>query len=189
MKADWLLEDKQKRNIQFEFLEVPEFFINETSREIDFQKLEVEIRRINPRMTFVVICHSHILDLKHWLEESGIFPEMRMQRDINLISKGQILTLDELQKDFIRTMAKEENIEKDVMITGPVGSGKTMLAIEVGIMKLYHYKKKYNLSRSDCKKLRLVFNVHEDYIFGIPTNYGSQLRQGLERNLEEIHTV
>ena len=113
MKADWLLEDKQKRNIQFEFLEVPEFFIDETSREIDFKKLEKEIRRINPRITFVVICHSHILDLKHWLEESGIFPEMRMQRDINLISKGQILTLDELQKDFIRTMAKEENIEKE----------------------------------------------------------------------------
>ena len=71
MKADWLLEDKEKRNIQFEFLEIPEFFIDETLREIDFEKLEKEIRRISPRITFMVICHSHILDLK--LEKKKCF--------------------------------------------------------------------------------------------------------------------
>ena len=32
--SEWLLEEKQKRNIKFEFLAIPDFFINEETKEI-----------------------------------------------------------------------------------------------------------------------------------------------------------
>ena len=162
--SEWLLEEKQKRNIKFEFLAIPDFFINEETKEIDEDGLVSKIRSINPQITFMVICYSQILELKFLLEGSGLFAEMRINRNLNILSNGQILTMNDVQKEFIQTLAQQDNIEKDVVITGPVGSGKTILGLEAIIMKKSHYKKKYAISSSDCiDKLRVIIWIGESY--------------------------
>ena len=85
-------------------------------------------------------------------KEKGLFSEARINRDLNILSKGKILTLNETQKKFIQTVAQPENIEKKIVhIEGKVGSGKTLLGIEIVKMKLNHYFRKYNLSVNDLE--------------------------------------
>ena len=108
----------------------------------------------------MLICYSQILELKFLLEEKGLFAEMRMNRDLNILSNGQILTMNPAQKEFIQTMAQENHVEKDVIVTGPVGSGKTLLGLEAINIKKSHYKKKYGISANDCKnKLRVIILI------------------------------
>ena len=176
--SEWLLEEKEKRNITFEFLAIPDYFQNEETKEIDENALVSKIRSINPQITIMVICYSQILDLKFLLEGRGLFAEMRMNRDLNILSNGQILTMNDVQKEFIQTLALGDHVEKDVIVTGPVGSGKTLLGLEAINMKKSHYKKKYGISSSDCKnKLRVII------LIGVTS--GSQLKQQLE--MSESH--
>ena len=108
----------------------------------------------------MMICYSQILDLKFLLEEKGLFAKMRMNRDLCILSNGQILTMNDVQKEFIQTMAHEDHVEKDVIVTGPVGSGKTLLGLEAINIKKSHYKKKYGISSRDCKnKLRVIILI------------------------------
>ena len=160
-KAEWLLIEKEKRNIKFEYLDIPQFFINEETKEINESGLIEAIRIISPQIVIMVICYSQILELKFLLEESGLFSEIRLSRDLNILSRGQILKLNNIQTKFIQKMAQEINIEKNVIITGPVGSGKTMLGLETINMKKSHYRKKYGLNSSDCKdKLRVIICIN-----------------------------
>ena len=122
----------------------------------------------------MLICYSQILELKFLLEEKGLFAEMRMNRDLNILSNGQILTMNDVQKEFIQTMAHEDHVEKDVIVTGPVGSGKTLLGLEAINIKKSHYKKKLGISSSDCKnKLRFIILISTQF-------EGNQLKQQLE---------
>ena len=112
-------------------------------------------------MTLMIICYSQILELKFLLEGAGLFAEMRMNRDLNILSNGQILTMNNVQKEFIQTIAHEDHVEKEVIVTGPVGSGKTLLGLEAINIKKSHYKKKYGISSSDCKsKLRVIILIN-----------------------------
>ena len=168
------MEDKESRKIKFAFIEVPNFFKNEETREIDEDALVSEIRLINPQITVMVICYSQILELKFLLEGAGLFAEMRMNRDLNILSNGQILTMNDVQKEFIQTLALEDHVEKDVIVTGPVGSGKTLLGLEAINIKKSHYKKKYGISSNECQnKIRII-------IFIVFSNSESQLKQQLE---------
>ena len=92
------MEDKEKRNIKFDFLEIPDFLKDQETKEIDESSLVSAIQSIDPQAVFMVICHSQILDLKFLLEGSGLFAVMRMNRDLNILSNGQILTMNEVQK-------------------------------------------------------------------------------------------
>ena len=124
----------------------------------------------------MMICYSNILGLKFLLEEKGLFAEMRINRDLNILSNGQILTMNDVQKEFIQTMTHEDHVEKDVVVTGPVGSGKTLLGLEAINIKKSHYKKKYGISSSDCQnQLRVI-------IFIGWSDYESQLKQQLEKS-------
>ena len=153
---------------------MPDFIVNEETREIDETGLVSKIQSINPQITIMLICYSQILELKFLLEEKGLFAEMRMNRDLNILSNGQILTMNPVQKEFIQTMALENHVEKDVIVTGPVGSGKTLLGLEAINIKKSHYKKKYGISSSDCKnKLRIIILIGTGY-------KGNQLKQQLE---------
>ena len=133
--SEWILEDKEKRNIKFEFLDIPDFFQDEETKAVDENALVSAIRLIDPQVTIMVICYSQILELKFLLEETGLFAEMRLNRDLNILSNGQILTMNDILTDFIQTFAHEDNVGKDVVITGPVGSGKTLMALEAINMK------------------------------------------------------
>ena len=126
----------------------------------------------------MLICYSQILELKFLLEEKGLFAEMRINRELNILSNGQILTMNTVQKEFLQTMAQENHVEKNVIVTGPVGSGKTLLGLEAINIKKSHYKKKHGISSSDCKnKMRVI-------IF-IGTSTGNMLKQQLE--MSESH--
>ena len=150
-------------------------FINDKETNIiDEDRIVSEIRSINPQMTVMVICYSHFLDLKSLLERAGLFPTMRLNRDLNILSNGQILTMNDVQKEFIQTMAQENHVEKDVIVTGPVGSGKTLLGLEAINIKKSHYKKKYGIQSSDCKNhLRVII------VIGL-SDEESQLKQQLK---------
>ena len=130
LDANWLLEDMEKQSIKIEFLNVPDFFLNEETKEIKEDALVSAIRSVNPRIIIMMICYSQILDLKYLLERAGLFPALRMNQDLNILSNGQILTMNDVQKEFIQTMTHEDHVEKDVIVTGPVGSGKTLLGLE-----------------------------------------------------------
>ena len=107
-----------------------------------------------------MICYSHFLDLKSLLERVGLFPTLRMNQDLNILSNGQILTMNDVQRDFIQTLTLEDHVEKDVIVTGPVGSGKTLLGLEAINIKKSHYKKKYGINSSDCKnKIRIIILI------------------------------
>ena len=132
-----------------------QLFKNESAKDakdIDEAGLVSKIRAIDPQMTFVVICYSEINDLRFLLEGAGLFAEMRINRDLNILSKGHFLTMNPVQKEFIQTMVHEDNVEKDVIVTGPVGSGKTILGLEAINIKKSHYKRKYGISSSECQK-------------------------------------
>ena len=68
-----------------------------------------------------------------------------------------------------------------MIVTGPVGSGKTLLGLEAINIKKSHYKKKYGINSSDCKsKLRIIILIgYSGY------KNESQLKQQLE--LSECH--
>ena len=138
-------------------MNVPDFFLNEETKEIDENALVSNIQSVNPRVIIMMICYSQFLDLKSLLERTGLFPALRMNQDLNILSNGQILTMSDVQKEFIQTMALEDHVEKNVILTGPVGSGKTLLGLEAINIKKSHYKKKYGISSTDCKnKLRVI---------------------------------
>ena len=153
-----------------------DFIYDKETNALDEDRIVSEIRSINPQMTVMVICYSHFLDLKSLLERAGLFPTMRLNRDLNILSNGQILTMNDVQKEFIETMTHEDNVEKDVVVTGPVGSGKTLLGLEAINIKKSHYKKKYGIQSSDCKnQLRVII------VIGYSRDE-SQLKQQLEKS-------
>ena len=154
------MEDKERRNIKFAFIEVPNFFKNEETREIDKDALVSEIRSINPQIAFMALEYSQTLDLKFLLEASGLFSELRMNRELNIRSGGKILTMNYVQKELVQTMAHEDHIEKDLTITGPRKCGKTLLGLESINIKMSHYVRKYGISPINLKdKLRVIIWV------------------------------
>ena len=162
-KAPKIHEDRIKRKIQFEYMDVTEYFMDDTGQNIKQEKIEQDIQNISPEMIIMVICFSRILDFKFLLEGKGILSEVRLKREMNLQSKGTILTLSTIQKLFIQTLTKLENIEKKIVhIEGKVGSGKTLLGVEVVKIKIFHYYRKYKLNvRNGKKKLRVIILVDD----------------------------
>ena len=145
--------EMNERNIKAAFLGIHEYFQDESKKDIDERRLVNDIKKINPSMVVMVICYSQILELRFLLEGAGIFSELRLNRDLCLQSKGQILTMSETQKNFLQTMAQPENISKRlVQIEGQVGSGKTLLGLEVLKMKLAHYLRYYGLTAAEGKE-------------------------------------
>ena len=69
-----------KRSIKIEFLNVPDFFLDEETKAIDENALVSEIQLINPRVIIMMICYSHFLDLKSLLERVGLFPTLRLTK-------------------------------------------------------------------------------------------------------------
>ena len=153
-----------------------DFIVDKETNALDEGGIVSEINTIKPQTTFLVICHSQMLDFKFLLERTGIFAEQRMNRDLNILSNGQILTMNTVQKEFIQTLTHEDHVEKNVIVTGPVGSGKTLLGLEAINIKKSHYKKKYGIQSSDCQnQLRVIIVIGD-------SKDGSQLKQQLEKS-------
>ena len=190
-------EDLKKRRIKVEFLDIPSFYKDVDKKQIDEIALETSIRQISPQMVFILICFSQILDLRFLLEGAGILSEIRMSRDLKLISKGKILTLNDTQKELLQTVSNPENVHKDVWIEGRVGSGKTLLGIEVIRIKLAHYLRKYGLSAAEGQQqIQVVIQLDRNAQYeGSGTGTGSchelleQLEHGIVKELEHCCTI
>ena len=101
----------------------------------------------------------------------------KLIRKILIDGNGQIM--NKVQKGFLETLAHRNHVKKDVVITGPVGSGKTLLGLEAINIKKSHYKKKYRINSSDSQnQLRVIIVIGN-------SQDGSQLKRQLE--LSESH--
>ena len=155
------VEDMKKRNISKKFLDLQNYMIQNTKKVNETQLID-DIRSIHADMIVIVVCYSQILDLKFLLEESGILSETRVVRDLCIQSRGKILTMSQKQKEFLQTVAKPENITKRlIQIQGQVGSGKTLLGIEVVKMKVAHYLRLHGLNAEEGKEQIRVIVVIE----------------------------
>ena len=133
------------------------------SQQIDIKSLQFAIQQTSPSIVMLVICYSQFLDLRFLLEETGIFSELRMNRELSLISKGKFITLNDVQQTFIEMLSKKENITKRLtMIQGKVGSGKSILGIESVKMKCAHYVMKYKLKATEAQNLIKVMIIIAD---------------------------
>ena len=150
-------DDIERRNIKLELLDVTEFYDEEN--QLDVASLSIQLKIINPSLVLISICYSEKLDLRLALEVEGIFPQLRISRDLSLATKGKQIHLDDVQTKLLYTMAEPCNIEKITVIHGPEGSGKTILAVEILKMKVIHYLRKHasiKLENSDNKKIKVV---------------------------------
>ena len=81
-----------QRNIEFVPIDVNEFY--DEKDDLKIEKLKIRIREINPSLVLISICFSETLDIRFALEILGIFPEMRLQRGLQLATKGKQIKLD-----------------------------------------------------------------------------------------------
>ena len=145
------------------------------------------LKSVNPQMVVLLTCYSRFTDFKTMFERNGTFAKMKLSRELCILSNGHFIKLNEEQADFIDKMAKEENIEKDVEIFGAVGSGKTVLGEQVVIMKLNHYKEKYNILPMDCKQeFRVIFVDCSPYSNGSNATIDTALIKHWQNEVEKM---
>ena len=173
-------QEMKEKNITTYFLDVWDYVKDETTKEIDEHSLIEAVKLIDPTIIFLVICYSSNLNLKFLLEGSGILSEIRMNRDLCIQSRGKIMTMSKVQKEFLQTMSKPENITKRIVeIQGQVGSGKTLLGIELLKMKIAFYLKFHGLSADEGREQIRAIIV-------IELSNGRDLKNHLEEELSEV---
>ena len=114
--------------------------------QIQEKEFIAKVREIAPNIVAICICYSHLSQVHLILEKAGILAKERLQRDIQMVTKGRSISLDETQSKLLYIMAEPDNITKTTIIHGPEGSGKTLLALEVVKMKLSHYLMDHDLT-------------------------------------------
>ena len=140
-----------QKNIKFEFVDVNEFY--DEKDDLKEEKLK-ELRAKDPSLVLICICFSETLDIRFAFEILGMFPKMRLERGLQLATKGRQIKLDATQVDLLETMAGPGNIVKTTVLHGPEGSGKSLLAMEVLKMKLIYYMKELKIIENE-KKVRV----------------------------------
>ena len=145
-------DDIEKRNITIEPMDVSTYYDKDDI--LNLPNLTRRIREIDPSIILISICHSENLDLRIALEVEGIFAETRLKRDLILTTRGKQINLDPTQVDLLEQLAKDGNNHKTVVISGPEGSGKSLLAVEATKMKISSTLKQH--SGKDRVKIRVV---------------------------------
>ena len=181
-------QEMAEKNITTEFIDVWDYIKDEITKEIDEHGLIEAVRLVNPKIIFLVICYSINLNLKFLLEGSGILSEIKMNRDLCIQSRGKILTMSKVQKEFLQTMAKPENITRRlVQIEGQVGSGKTLLGIELIKMKVAFYLRFHGLTADQGKeKIRVIIVIENGLSNDLKTHLEKELSEdiGMQCSLE-----
>ena len=118
-----------------------------------------KIRAFNPNSFSFVICHSYVSKLKIQLEKTGLFSNLRLERNLVKATNGRLISLDDQQKAILLSVAESDNIKnKSVVIQGPEGSGKTLLGLEVAKMMInYHINETKLRPKNDKEKIRVIF--------------------------------
>ena len=158
MKASWI-----KRNVvredQVEVLDIFEYLKEKEGLEIDEPKFLAKVIEVSPGIIAICVCHSHLSQIHFILAEAGILSVQKLERDLQLATRGKGIVLDETQRKLLFTVAKQENIRKTTILHGPEGSGKTILALEVLKMKLAHYigkSKLYGMNTDNQKLIKVI---------------------------------
>ena len=155
MKASWI-----KRNVvredQVEVLDIFEYLKEKEGLEIDEPKFLTKVIEVSPGIIAICVCHSHLSQIHFILAEAGILSVQKLERDLQLATRGKGIMLDETQRKLLFTVAKQEHIRKTTIIHGPEGSGKTILALEVLKMKLAHYMRKLKLYGMNTNNQKLI---------------------------------
>ena len=133
---------------------------DQKTKDINEDKLEKWVRAFNPHLVVISICHSQVSKVKVMLEKPGVFAEIRMRRNLIEVTDGKVIDLDENQINLIHEVANPKNINKNVVIQGPEGSGKTLLGIEIVKLIAHNYIHSENLSPDQTKKdIRVIFSA------------------------------
>ena len=133
--------DMEEKSIKIALLDVSKYY--DKDDKLNFEDLSLKLIEIGPSILVISICHSVNLDLRFALEVEGIFAHIRLKRDLSLTTKGKQIYLDPTQRDLLVQLAKDENCQKTVVISGPEGSGKSLLAIEATKMKICSILKQF----------------------------------------------
>ena len=153
MKADWI----KRKVVREEQVEVLDLFVYlKQGVEVDKSKFIAKVLQVNPGIIAICVCHSHLSQIHFILIEAGIISVQKLERDLQLATRGRCIELDETQRKLLFTVAKPKNICKTTIIHGPEGSGKTILALEVLKMKLFHYMSKSNLHGIKTRNQKVI---------------------------------
>ena len=146
MKDKWI-KDQLISEDQVEVLDIFDYIKGGTGsrHEIEDTKLVDKVRTMNPGIIAICVCYSHLSQIHLILSEAGILSVQKLERDLQLSTKGRCISLDETQRKLLFTVSESKNITKNIIIHGPEGSGKTILALEVVKMKLSHYLRELNV--------------------------------------------
>ena len=153
MKDKWI-KDQLISEDQVEVLDIFDYIKGGTRsrHEIEDTKLVDKVRTVNPGIIAICVCYSHLSQIHLILSEAGILSVQKLERDLQLSTKGRCISLDETQRKLLFTVSESKNITKNIIIHGPEGSGKTILALEVVKMKLSHYLRQLNMYGINIRK-------------------------------------
>ena len=174
MKQAWIKKNKVRED-QLEVLDIMEYleeggegseiakskdtFENLEEKEslkVDELKFMAKVNDVKPGIITICVCHSHLSQIQFILDESAIVRGQKLERHLQLATRGRCIELDETQTQLLTTVAKPGNICKTTIIHGPEGSGKTFLALEVLKMKLFHQMRKLNLYGVKASNQKLI---------------------------------
>ena len=131
-----------------------------TTKNLVEDSLVAYVRDLKPNLIVLSICYSQVSKIKKILEKTAVFAERRLERNIIAATNGKAIDLDKKQVELIYEVAKPKNINKNVVVQGPEGSGKTLLGIEIVKLIVYNYIHAENLSPDQTKKdIRVIFSA------------------------------
>ena len=99
-------------------------YVEEGTLTVQDAKLVEKVKLINPGITIICVCYSHMSHIHMILAKAGVLSKEKLERDLQLTTKGKCISLDETQKELLRTVAEERNIIMVTIVHGPEGSGK-----------------------------------------------------------------
>ena len=131
-----------------------------TTKNLVEDSLVAYVRDLKPNLIVLSICYSQVSKIKKILEKTAVFAERRLERNIIAATNGKAIDLDKKQVELIYEVAKPENINKNVVIQGPEGSGKTLLGIEIVKLIANNYIYNENLSPDQAQEdIRVIFSA------------------------------
>ena len=138
-------------------IDVKDFFVADTL-SINEDTLVKEVEKNKPNLYILSMCYSQVSLLKTILEKNGLLAKQRLERYLMTATNGNIVELQPDQKNIIDKVVRKDNISKNVVLSGPEGSGKTMIAKELIKVMVYNYVHTKNLTPQASKeKIRVIF--------------------------------
>ena len=79
--------------VKFKVIDMKEFIDDSsTFNELEFLN---NFKNFHPHLTILSICFSQVSKVKNILERSGLFPELKLERNLVVATKGRVIELDE----------------------------------------------------------------------------------------------